>query len=269
MTSAHLPPVVELRDISFSFARSTEPPLEVLDCFSLVVRPGEIIGLVGPSGCGKTTLLRIVAGLLVPTSGTVLVGGMSVTGPTRRCGYVPQAYSLFPWQTVRGNIEYGMRFVDSMKLKMREASSELLRVTGLEEFADEYPKALSGGMKQRVAIARALAAEPDILLLDEPFGALDTQTKAEVQQYFLGVMQQSPKAVLFVTHDVEEAIFLSDTIAILGARPTSVRRSDRVPFARPRPFWLRTSDEFLAFQGTISVELLRGALDPTRAPAYP
>jgi NitT/TauT family transport system ATP-binding protein len=255
MTSHNLPPAVELQEVSFSFRRSSRAALPILDRLTLSVKQGEIVSLIGPSGCGKTTILKIVAGLLKPTHGSVRVGGLAPHLRAGHCGYVPQGYSLFPWLTVRQNIEYGMRFMESSKARIADASSRLLQVTGLEDFSDEYPNALSGGMKQRVAIARALAIDPNILLLDEPFGALDIQTRGEVQQYFLRMMQEAPKAVLLVTHDIQEAIILSDTIVILYARPSSVRKLIRVPHAKPRSRDVWNSDEVLATYRSVAKEL--------------
>ena len=254
------PPAVELRDVSFAFER---PALQVLQHLSLSVKPGEIVSLIGPSGCGKTTILRIVAGLLQPAEGVVLINGEVSSKPAANCGYVPQAYSLFPWLTVRGNIEYGMQFVEASKARIAEASSHLLQVTGLHDFADVYPNTLSGGMKQRVAIARALAVDPAIILLDEPFGALDLQTRTEVQQYFLEMMQCTPKAVLLVTHDLQEAIILSDTIVILDARPSYIRKIIPVELARPRSRDVFGSDYLMKVYGRVSKEIL-GEFDTNR-----
>jgi NitT/TauT family transport system ATP-binding protein len=255
MTQSHLLPAVDLQGVSFEYRRGSGHPLPVLSALTLSVRQGEIVSLIGPSGCGKTTILKLVAGLLEPTLGAVRVG-TDPTGPRLgRCGYVPQGYSLFPWLTVKENIEYGMQFVRFSKARAADASSRLLEVTGLGAFADYYPNTLSGGMQQRVAIARALAIDPDIVLLDEPFAALDLQTRNEVQQYFLEVMQQALKAVLLVTHDIQEAVLLSDTIVILATRPSKVRKLIPVPLARPRSRELWMSEEGLAVYRTVGNEV--------------
>ena len=251
MTAEGTEAAVELRDVGFSYVPASGAPIRVLEHFTLSVRPGEIVALIGPSGCGKTTILKIVAGLLEPNEGMVSVRENRPAGNRRRCGYVPQNYSLFPWLTVKKNIEYGLRFIESSHAKIAETSSHLLAVTGLQEFADAYPGALSGGMRQRVAIARALAVDPAVVLLDEPFGALDFQTRSEVQKYFLDLMQVKSKAAILVTHDIQEAILLSDLVVVLSQRPGSVLRQVQIPLARPRTYAIRDSEQVLSIYRAI------------------
>ena len=198
------------------------------------VRKREFVSVIGPSGCGKSTLIRILAGLDHPTSGEVRLDGKVVTGPGAERGMVFQGYTLFPWLNVRKNVQFGMKMKG---LKRREAETralEWLRLVGLADFADHYPAQLSGGMKQRVAIARALANEPRILLMDEPFGALDAQTRANMQMHLLNIWREVDVTILFITHDLDEAVLLSDRIVVLGSRPGRVLEVIDVPVPRPR-----------------------------------
>jgi ABC-type nitrate/sulfonate/bicarbonate transport system ATPase subunit len=193
--------------------------LTVLENINLQLRPREFVSLVGSSGCGKSTLLNIVAGLIPATAGQVLVNGQQVTGPGSDRGMVFQGYTLYPWLTVSQNIAFGLQLRKMSKSDQREQVAHYLDVVGLYQFADAYPKQLSGGMKQRVAIARALANEPEVLLMDEPFGALDAQTKEQMQQFLLKLWNQTHVTVLMITHDVEEAIFLSERVFVMGCQP--------------------------------------------------
>ncbi len=198
----------------------------------LAVAPGEFCVLVGPSGCGKTTLLRILAGLDRPTSGTLDLAGPA-GGPPRNA-MVFQGRSVFPWLTVRANVEYGLKLRGVGRRERRAVSDRLLETVGLAGFARTYPHQLSGGMRQRVAIARALAVDPDILLMDEPFGALDEQTRYLLQDELLRIWESTGKTVVFITHSIDEAITLADTIVVMGARPGTVKATIPVPFSRPR-----------------------------------
>jgi NitT/TauT family transport system ATP-binding protein len=205
---------------------------------------GEIIVFLGPSGCGKSTIFKAVAGLLPPTRGEVLVNGEPVTGVGRDRGMVFQAYTSFSWLTVRENVEYGLSLQGIPKAQRREKSDVYLQKVGLAEFADRYPKDLSGGMKQRVAIARTLINQPKLVLMDEPFGALDPQTRWGMQSLLLDVSRSEDNTTLFVTHDVSEAVYLADTVYILAPRPTTVLHRVDVPFFESRGIGLKSSTEF-------------------------
>lgn len=199
------------------------PDTKVIDDVSMELGVGEFAVYLGPSGCGKTTLMRIVGGLETMTSGAVYLEGEKVTGPDRKKGMVFQAYSSFPWLTVLENIRFGTRYRDDIgKLEKNDVARHYLELVGLVDFADYYVNRISGGMRQRVAIARTLAAGPDILLMDEPFGALDAQTREFLQVQLLEIARIEKKTIVFVTHDVEEAVFLADRIFVFSARPASI-----------------------------------------------
>src|ERR1700681_2181023 len=218
--------------------------LEVEDAFSSAGRDiGEFRVLLGPSGCGKSTLLRMIAGLDQPTSGQVLVNGQPVTAPGKDRGMVFQKYTSFPWLTVADNVAYGMKINGVPEPQRKETVERLLKSVGLTEFANVYPETLSGGMQQRVAIARTLALRPSVILMDEPFGALDAQTRSEMQQLLLKVWDESASTILFVTHDVEEAVYLADRIFIMSAHPGTIIEDVQVPFDRPRDLGLKERNE--------------------------
>ncbi|MDZ7695530.1 MAG: ABC transporter ATP-binding protein [Deltaproteobacteria bacterium] len=212
----------------------------VLDGLDLRVEPGQFVSIVGPSGCGKTTLLRIVAGLEPPGSGRVLLDDREIDYAGDRIGLVFQDYALFPWRTTLQNIEMGLEIMGVPKAERRPASMAYVKSFGLTGFENAYPKALSGGMKQRVAIARTLITDPKVVLMDEPFGSLDSQTRNELQEFLLDLWQRNRKTILFVTHNVDEAVFLSDHIVILSRRPAGILKTSAVTCARPRD---RTSSE--------------------------
>ncbi|HJA25780.1 MAG TPA: ABC transporter ATP-binding protein [Candidatus Fournierella merdigallinarum] len=205
-----------------------------LDTVDLNVQRNEFICVVGPSGCGKTTLMNIVAGLLAPTTGSVRVRGEEVTGPGKGKGVVFQQYALYPWLTVQKNVEFGLKMKRVEKQRRRELAEKYIRLVGLEKFAGAYPKELSGGMKQRVAIARAYATDPEVLLMDEPFGALDAQTRAQLQENLLNTWQSEKKTCFFITHDVEEAVLLATKIIIMSAGPGRIREIVDVDLPYPR-----------------------------------
>jgi len=212
---------------------------------SFAVKPSEFVTLLGPSGCGKSTILKIVAGLEQPTSGKVLLDGKEITGPGRDRGMVFQTYTLFPWLTVRDNIEFGLDVAGRSKAERKDVSDHYIEKIGLKGFENAYPRELSGGMKQRVAIARALANDPEVLLMDEPFGALDAQTRTVMQELLLDVWDESHKTIIFVTHDVEEAVFIGDTIYVMSARPGRIKERIEVTLPPKRTYDLKLSDEFL------------------------
>jgi NitT/TauT family transport system ATP-binding protein len=192
---------------------------QALENVSLFVKNEEFVSILGPSGCGKSTILRILAGLEEQTDGSVKVAGEEVNGPSAKRGMVFQSYTLFPWLTVRENIEFGLKLKGVKNRERKEISDKYLELVGLEMFADSYGKELSGGMKQRVAIARSLANNPEVLLMDEPFGALDAQTKQSMQQLLLDIWKKEKTTIVFITHDIDEALFLSQRIYVMEARP--------------------------------------------------
>ena len=216
-------------------AAGKESLLPVLRNVSFDVRQGEIVSLIGESGCGKTTLLRIIQGLVRLDSGSVQVDGTSVTKPGRDRGFVFQQASLLPWRSARHNVEFGLE-LQGLPARERAARAEsLLNLVGLAHAGDQYPHELSGGMQQRIGLARALAIEPAILLMDEPFSALDAQTREVLQSELHRIHAATEKTTLFVTHDLDEAIYLSDRVVVLGAKPGRVREIIDIPFAHPRP----------------------------------
>ena len=230
----------------FPSPNTSEGKLVALSDINFKVRRNEFISVIGPSGCGKSTLIRVVAGLEDPSDGIVSVDGIPVTGPGADRGMVFQNYTLFPWLTVRKNVLFGPKMKGLRDDKATKAADEWLKLVGLTDFADLYPAQLSGGMKQRVAIARALANDPRILLMDEPFGALDAQTRASMQAHLLRIWQAAGVTILFITHDLDEAIYLSDRIVVLGARPGRILEIIDVPVARPRSPEQFLSGHFLA-----------------------
>jgi NitT/TauT family transport system ATP-binding protein len=217
--------------------------LSNIDC---CVRQRELVCVIGPSGCGKSTLIRILAGLEEPTSGAVLVDGEPVRGPGADRGMVFQGYTLFPWLTVKKNVMFGLKMKGVQPVKAEAAARKWLDMVGLSKFADAYPAELSGGMKQRVAIARALANQPRILLMDEPFGALDAQTRCSMQAHLLRIWESVDVTIVFITHDLDEAIYLADRVIVLGANPGRILEVIEIPVARPRRQEQFLSGHFLA-----------------------
>jgi ABC-type nitrate/sulfonate/bicarbonate transport system ATPase subunit len=218
--------------------------LLAIDHLSLAVGRGEFVSIVGPSGSGKSTLFNLVSGLLRPTSGRVLLDGRDVTGETGHVGYMLQKDLLIPWRTVVGNIVLGAALTRGVTSRDREEAAALATRYGLGEFLDHYPHALSGGMRQRVALMRTLALHKDVLLLDEPFGALDSQTRLDMQLWLLSVYEDLDVTILFVTHDVDEAIFLADRVAVLSERPGRIVTDLPIPLPRPRDLDVLTSPSF-------------------------
>jgi ABC-type nitrate/sulfonate/bicarbonate transport system ATPase subunit len=219
--------------------------LEVEDAFSGEGQDvGELRVLLGPSGCGKSTILRMIAGLDFPDAGEVMVDGRRVTGPGRDRGMVFQKYTSFPWLTIEENVAYGLRLMNAPEAERRSTVARLIQAVGLGGFEKAYPEALSGGMQQRVAIARTLAVRPQVVLMDEPFGALDAQIRSEMQLLLLTVWTDSRSTILFVTHDVEEAVYLADRVVVVSARPGTVVEEIPVPFPRPREPELKQNKGF-------------------------
>lgn len=230
-----------LQDLSKVFALEGKAEVVAISRLNLQVNDGEFVSILGPSGCGKTTLLRIIAGLDHASGGTILLNGNPIVGPCPRMAMIFQEYSLYPWKTVMDNIAFGLEVKGIEKKERRGKARELLELVGLQDFASNYPYELSGGMRQRVAVARALAIDPQILLMDEPFGALDAQTRNMLQRELLEIWEKTKKTVVFVTHSVDEAVFLSDRIIVLTARPGTIKETVSIDLTRPRD---RTGTEF-------------------------
>ena len=239
--------LIEIDDFNLNY-ETMDGTVEAVSDVAIRVEPGEFVSIIGPSGCGKSTLLNAVAGFLKPTSGRVTVDGERVSGPSADRGMVFQQYSLFPWKTVRQNVEFGLKMKGFERFRREQAARTLLGIAGLSQFENRYPDSLSGGMKQRVGIVRALATGPKVLLLDEPFGALDAQTRLIMQQVLTNMWQNLKISVLFVTHDIDEAIFLSDRVYCMTARPGTVKAEIAIPLERPRKQSVMMSSEFLALR---------------------
>ncbi|RYM06368.1 ABC transporter ATP-binding protein [Sporolactobacillus sp. THM7-7] len=244
-----------ISDVSKTFGKG-QKAVHALDHIDLCVNQKEFVSILGASGCGKSTLLRIIGGLEKPTSGSVTLGGRRVTGPGSDRGMVFQSYTLFPWLTVQKNIEFGLKQKGIPASTRSQIAHEYIERVGLKGFESAYPKALSGGMKQRVAIARALANDPEVILLDEPFGALDMQTRSLMQELLLGVWEQSQKTVILVTHDIDEAIFMADRVVVMESRPGKIKETIDIHLPRPRDYRVRTTQQFLKYKAR-AVELIR------------
>jgi len=229
-------PAVELKDVTLIFGgdRPDDEPVLAVQDIDVAIPPGQFVAVVGPSGCGKTTILNMLAGILNPTRGSVLRHGQKVDGPSQDIGYMLARSGLSPWRTARKNVELGLEFRKVPKAERRRQAMELLAKLRLEGFADSYPSQLSQGMRQRVAIARTLAISPDLWLMDEPFGALDAQTRLTVQAEFLELWYETHKTVIFVTHDLEEAVLLADRVIVMTARPGRIKSDTIVDLPRPR-----------------------------------
>jgi ABC-type nitrate/sulfonate/bicarbonate transport system ATPase subunit len=247
-----VPPKLRVSNLSVTYidrkGNRTEAVRDV--SFDVLDKPdsGEVVVFLGPSGCGKSTILKAVAGLLPPTEGEILVDGTPVTDVGRDRGMVFQAYTSFSWLTVRDNVEYGLKLQGIKKSERRKVSDSILKSVGLAEFADRYPKDLSGGMKQRVAIARTLVNKPRVVLMDEPFGALDPQTRWGMQSLLLDISRAENNTILFVTHDVSEAVYLADTIYVLSSRPARILHQVDVPAFPVRDIALKSAPEFRAVE---------------------
>ncbi|EPD63887.1 ABC transporter ATP-binding protein [Streptomyces sp. HGB0020] len=222
-----------------------------LDRVSLDVGEREFVTVVGPSGCGKSTLLNLAAGLVEPTSGEVLVDGRRVAGPGPERGVIFQQYALFPWLTVRGNVEFGLKLTSLAADERRRRAEQAIDLVGLSDFADALPKTLSGGMKQRCAIARAYAVDPEVLLMDEPFGALDALTRVQLQDQLLDTWSRRKRTVVFITHDVDEAVYLASRVVVMAARPGRIHRIIDVDLPYPRTEELRLSPEFARIRNEV------------------
>jgi len=230
-------------------------PTRAIEPTSLRVADRDFLCLLGPSGCGKSTLLRMVAGLDRPTTGRVLLDGEPVAGPGADRGMVFQSYTLFPWLTVEENIGFGLREQGVRVEERRRVAGHFIERVGLRGFERHYPRMLSGGMQQRTALARALANDPKVLLLDEPFGALDNQTRALMQELLLGIWEADRKTVLFVTHDIDEAIFMANRVAVMTARPGRIKSDIAIDLPHPRHYTIKTSPEFSAYKARLTEEI--------------
>ncbi|WP_301129830.1 ABC transporter ATP-binding protein [Streptomyces cacaoi] len=241
---------ISFQDVVKSFPlKDTE--FTALDGVSLDIAEEEFVTVVGPSGCGKSTLLGMAAGLQEPTSGRVLVDGRQVTGPGPDRGVIFQQYALFPWLTVRQNVEFGLRLAGVPAAERHRRAGRAIALVGLDEFADALPKTLSGGMKQRCAIARAYAVDPQVLLMDEPFGALDALTRVQLQEQLLATWSRERRTVLFITHDVDEAVHLAGRVVVMAARPGRIHRVVDVDLPYPRTEEIRLSAEFRKIRNTV------------------
>lgn len=238
---------IVVKDLAVRFG-SEHAQVSALEGLSFDVKAGEFLCLLGTSGCGKSTILNVLAGFVAPTSGEVLLDGLPIAGPGPDRAMVFQRHALFPWKTVAGNVEFGLRMLGRSQNERRNRAAELIRLVGLSGFEKRYPAELSGGMEQRVGLARTLAVDPIVLLMDEPFGSLDAQTRIMMQELLLEIWDEADKTVVFVTHDVDEAVLLADRILVLTARPGSVKAEIPVNLPRPRAYDMAMRPEFIAIK---------------------
>src|SRR5215470_228535 len=236
--------LIQACDISLSFKPKNRERVTALNNFTIEVSKGEFVSIVGPSGCGKSTFLNIVLGLIRPDTGEIRLNGAPVTGPGQERAMVFQEFGLLPWRTVAANVELGLELKGVPAAERTERATELIKLVGLKDFERHYPHELSGGMKQRVGLARALATEPEVLLMDEPFAALDAQTRDLMQTELLQIWERTKKTVLFVTHSIEEAAYLSDRVVIMTARPGRMKNVFKIDLPRPRDYEMRLTPEF-------------------------
>ncbi|WP_462390075.1 ABC transporter ATP-binding protein [Acidovorax sp. Q11] len=246
---------VSIQAVSRVFETAKGQRTQALQPVDFEVRDNDFVTILGPSGCGKSTLLRIVAGLDHATSGRVLLDGVPVEGPGADRGMVFQSYTLFPWLTIEQNIRFGLRERGMPEAQQKERAAYFIAKVGLRGFEQHFPKQLSGGMQQRTAIARALANDPKILLMDEPFGALDNQTRVLMQELLLGIWEAERKTVLFVTHDIDEAIFMANRVAVFSARPGRIKTELAVDLPHPRHYRVKTSPEFMDLKARLTEEI--------------
>ncbi|MBB6563137.1 ABC-type nitrate/sulfonate/bicarbonate transport system ATPase subunit [Acidovorax soli] len=248
-------PLLSIQGVSRTFVSPKGQTTQALLPVDFDVAENDFVTILGPSGCGKSTMLRIVAGLDHPTSGRVLLGGRPVEGPGADRGMVFQSYTLFPWLTIEQNIRFGLRERGMPEAQQKERAAYFIAKVGLRGFEQHFPKQLSGGMQQRTAIARALANDPKILLMDEPFGALDNQTRVLMQELLLGIWEAERKTVMFVTHDIDEAIFMANRVAVFSARPGRIKTELAVDLPHPRHYTIKTSPEFMDLKARLTEEI--------------
>lgn len=241
-------PEIKVDNLTHTFGKGTPSALTVLENIDLTFESGSFNSIIGTSGCGKSTLLKMMAGLFDPSDGEMTLDGDIIQGTHRSRGMVFQQDAVFPWMTVAKNISYGPRLRGVSKAEQKEIEAKWTEMVGLKGFEDRWPRELSGGMRKRVDIGRVYANDPDVLLMDEPFGALDAQTKERMQSDLLETWSASKKTVVFVTHDIEEAIFLSDKIIVMSARPGRIHHIEEVSLPRPRKDEMRLSEEFLSIK---------------------
>ena len=231
---------LEVEGLSKSYTKNGQP-LQILDVERFAAREGEFITVIGPSGCGKSTLLHIMGGFIPADAGAIRVYGTEVKGPGPDRGMMFQEFALFPWKTVAGNVAWGLETQGAPRARIDEVVAKYLDMTGLADFRNHYPAELSGGMKQRVALARVLAFDPKVLLMDEPFGALDAQTRETMQEEVTRLWERTKKTIVFVTHDIEEAVYLGDRVVVLTARPGRIREEVKIDLPRPRGLEIKKS----------------------------
>ncbi len=248
-------PLLSIQGVSRTFVSPNGQATQALLPVDFEVQENDFVTILGPSGCGKSTMLRIVAGLDYPTQGRVLLGGRPVEGPGADRGMVFQSYTLFPWLSIEQNIRFGLRERGMPEAQQKERAAYFIAKVGLRGFEQHFPKQLSGGMQQRTAIARALANDPKILLMDEPFGALDNQTRVLMQELLLGIWEAERKTVMFVTHDIDEAIFMANRVAVFSARPGRIKSEIAVTLPHPRHYTIKTSPEFMDLKARLTEEI--------------
>ncbi|MDE1994134.1 MAG: ABC transporter ATP-binding protein [Rhizobiaceae bacterium] len=244
-------PKISFQNVSKRFDLAGRSSFAALDNFSLDIDDGEFITVVGPSGCGKSTAMNIAAGLTAPSSGRVVVDDVEVDKPSPERGVIFQQYALFPWLTVRENVEFGLQIAGLAKAERRKIADHFIGLVGLTDFANALPKTLSGGMKQRCAIARAYAVNPKMLLMDEPFGALDALTRVQLQEQLLTMWSKERRTVMFITHDVDEAVFLASRVIVMAARPGRLHKIIPIELPYPRNEEIRLSPEFAALRNQV------------------
>jgi ABC-type nitrate/sulfonate/bicarbonate transport system ATPase subunit len=247
--------ILSIRSVSREFATQSGGKTLALQATHLEVAENDFITILGPSGCGKSTLLRIVAGLDQQTTGDVLLDGKAIHGPGADRGMVFQSYTLFPWLTVLENICFGLRERGMPREQQIDIAQSFVKKVGLVGFESHFPKQLSGGMQQRTALARALANNPRMLLMDEPFGALDHQTRELMQEHLLSIWEAERKTILFVTHDIDEAVFMGSRVVVMSARPGRIKLDREVPFAHPRHYSIKTAADFAALKSELTEQV--------------
>jgi len=250
---------VRVENLTFSYPRQAQP-IPIIEDLNLDIYDREFVTIVGASGCGKSTLLNIIAGLLPPDKGQVLVDGKPITGPSPKQTMIFQDDAVFPWYTVFQNVEYGLRIAGVDRKERHKIAQRYVELVGLADSANLYPRQLSGGMRKRVDIARALAIQPSVLLMDEPFAALDVLTKQRLQEEFIQIWSANQMTALFVTHDLEEALFLGDRVVVMSAFPGRVRTIVKVPFPRPRDPEIKTKPVFQELRRELAQLLNRKSL---------
>jgi NitT/TauT family transport system ATP-binding protein len=244
------PALLEVRDLAKTFRRGART-VQAVDRLSLTVADGEFVAIVGPSGCGKSTFLHILGGFEPPDGGAMLLNGAPIVGPGPDRGMLFQEFALYPWRSVIGNVAWGLEVQGRPKAERIAIAERYLKLVGLGAFRDAYPAELSGGMKQRVALARVLAFEPRVLLMDEPFGALDAQTRELMQEELNAIWQQTRNTVLFVTHDIDEAIYLADRVLVFTARPGRIKDEIRIKLERPRRIDVKKSAAYMSYRNRV------------------